>query len=478
MPTFHRGFLVLDASGNSQGVTSDPEEAGHIAESVAGTHKAALWLATLMPEYTSARPNRLTGEASVAHAVKVSGLPPLGLKAILGVGDDEVLDVLNEIRHGEGRGPLQRKDLPRQAKGIIAGNTKMDKVAFFANGKQQEIRGSSKGLSLAPHSLSFLQAKKNWRDQRAAVLDPKYHGGTFCARSVPACRAACLIGTGLNAGLSTGEAGKTRQEGTAYRAKIWRSVMFRRHPAAFLKLVLRGFDTWRREAQEEDLVPFGRLNTLSDIPWEALYPELVEYLTKPIEGCNLPGIALYDYTKVPGRMPEQQGLNYHLTFSWSGPSVYDEVIEEMDRGRNVAVAFFHPSNRAATGKHPARVVWPAGFLGAPVISGDDHDLRPLDRYHPKASDGPVIVGLRFKPPWTLDTAGAQKRSREQFGAFVVDVYETQDDAGKTIYVGCQEPSYTKNGKTWILEDLPTVESRRQAFESKVAAAKKQPKVSR
>jgi hypothetical protein len=476
VPTFHRGFLVLDASGNSQGVTSDPEEAGHMAESVAGTHKAALWLATLMPEYVSARPNRMTGEASVAHAVKRSGLPHLRLQDILAVPDAEVRAAVNEMRVLEGREPMKTGGLYSVARGLVQGNTKMDKVAFFANGKKQEIKGASKGVSLAPHALSFLEAKKNWKAQRAAVLNAEYEGDTFCARSVPSCRAACLVGTGLNAGLSTGEAGKPRNEGTAYRAKIWRSVMLRRYPAAFLKLVVQGFDIWRKEAATLGIVPFGRLNALSDLPWEAICPDLVRYLSEPLG--ELPAVNLYDYTKVPGRTPEQQGLNYHLTFSWSGPSVYDEVVEEMDRGRNVAVAFFHPSNRAATGKQPARVVWPDGFLGAPVISGDDHDLRPLDRYHPKASGGPVIVGLRFKPPWTLDTAGAQKRSREQFGAFVVDVYETQDDAGKTIYVGCQEPSYTKHGKTWILEDLPTVESKRQAFESKVAAAKKQPKVSR
>jgi hypothetical protein len=259
----------------------------------------------------------------------------------------------------------------------------------------------------------------------------------------------------------------------AYRAKIWRSVMFRRHPAAFLKLVMRGFDTWRREATDTGVVPFGRLNTLSDLPWEALYPELVQYLTTPIEGCDLPGVSIYDYTKVPGRTPEQQGLNYHLTFSWSGPANIAEVLEEMDRGRNVAVAFFHPSNRQGMKNRPAVSVLPRGFLGAPVISGDDHDLRPLDRYHPEAAHGPVIVGLRFKPPWTLDAAGQGKRERDHFGSFVVDVYETQDDAGNTFFVGSQEPSYTTNGKAWILEEPVTVEQRRREFERKVEHAKQQ-----
>jgi hypothetical protein len=40
-------------------------------------------------------------------------------------------------------------------------------------------------------------------------------------------------------------------------------------------------------------------------------------------------------------------------------------------------------------------------------------------------------------------------------------------------VGSQEPSYTTNGKAWILEEPVTVEQRRREFERKVEHAKQQ-----
>jgi hypothetical protein len=85
-----------------------------------------------------------------------------------------------------------------------------------------------------------------------------------------------------------------------------------------------------------------------------------------------------------GKMPE----NYRLTFSRSekNEDIADGFIK---RGGNVAVVFSTRKGRAL----------PDTYLGAPVIDGDEHDLRFLD---PRG----VVVGLRAK--------GKAKTSRSDF----------------------------------------------------------------
>jgi hypothetical protein len=180
----------------------------------------------------------------------------------------------------------------------------------------------------------------------------------------------------------------------------------------------------------------------------------------------------YDYTKVPARRPLPP--NYHLTFSWSDPRDLDLMMGEASRGLNLAVPFHHPDNRSPQGKNPAVSVLPKSFLGMPVISGDTHDIRPLDRFHPAAQDGPVVVGLRFKEPLVLDMVGEGRRHREAFGAFVIDVYETLDDHGNAILVGSQVPSYTAGTDAIRKSDhllSSSLDERREAFERQADAAR-------
>ena len=101
-----------------------------------------------------------------------------------------------------------------------------------------------------------------------------------------------------------------------------------------------------------------RLNGATDLAWEGLSPETFT--------AN-PDIQFVDYTKSPkralahatGKMPR----NYHLTFSRSETNEA-QCLEVLAAGGNVAVVSSQPM--------------PDAYLGAPVIDGDESDLRHVD----------------------------------------------------------------------------------------------------
>ena len=107
---------------------------------------------------------------------------------------------------------------------------------------------------------------------------------------------------------------------------------------------------------------------------------------------KFPDIQFVEYTKNPNRLGKAPG-NVDLTLSYSATNMRD-CVAALLAGHNVAIVF-----------HGGL---PASFGGFPVIDGDKHDLRHLDR------KGGVIVGLSPK--------GA-KAKRDRSG-FVVDWINT------------------------------------------------------
>ena len=116
-----------------------------------------------------------------------------------------------------------------------------------------------------------------------------------------------------------------------------------------------------------------RVNGTSDLPGDAVA------LAKA-----LPSVQFYDYTKIisharafaDGRLPP----NLHVTLSYDSATVPWKACKPLlSHGVNVAVAF------AVRKGEPLPEYW----RGVPVIDGDEHDLRFLDRKG-------VVVGLRAK----------------------------------------------------------------------------------
>jgi len=105
---------------------------------------------------------------------------------------------------------------------------------------------------------------------------------------------------------------------------------------------------------------------LSDIPYEAVFPELL----------TIPKVC-YDYTKSFARAMVSLGWhhNYRLTLSHSGHNGA-ECVQYLTKGGNVAVVF--PKGDL-----------PKQFHGFDVIDGDASDARWADPFG-------VVVGLRAK----------------------------------------------------------------------------------
>lgn len=186
-------------------------------------------------------------------------------------------------------------------------------------------------------------------------LSPAKSGGgaDVCAWRSAGCTALCVAWQG-----------RARTFPHLREARRRRTRYWNERPEAFLEAldlaILRGI----RIAAKRGLLPAFRLNCFSDVPWER-YLDLESY---PAE--------FYDYTKAPlsaRRLPDNYSLCYSLS---EKPGSLVQARRWLEAERTVAVVF--PKG------------WQARrFLGAPVVDGDENDLRFLDQ------PGSVI-GLRAK----------------------------------------------------------------------------------
>lgn len=253
---------------------------------------------------------------------------------------------------------------------LLAQNAKMEKRLGEGMPRylERQLEGmpppSAYGLALAPHSMPF-NAKL---PERASVAE-KYQlkvPGTFCLRKTKECGASCLVYSGQN-----------NLDRYNYIIKFAKSRALLEQPLAFCRVLI---DAVGRHARREHVWPFCRLNVFSDIPWELFFPDIFRLY---------PEMWFYDYTKVPGRQPVENGVdNYDLTFSYSGRNKEEMIFELTEMNRRVAVVF-------ATEKH----VLPRFAWDIPVVDADISDFRPLDPPNPgTGSPKPVVVGLAYKDP--------------------------------------------------------------------------------
>jgi len=200
------------------------------------------------------------------------------------------------------------------------------------------------GLSLAPHKMS---------------------GVNLCPHASAGCAAACLFSAGMGAFANVAAA-------RVAKAKFWNEK-----PTEFLAQLRKEIAAGVKRAAKNGQKLAVRLNVLSDVAWERFC--IIQ---------NFPQVQFYDYTKNPfralqfaqGKMP----ANYHLTFSRSEDN--QQAVENVSAaGVNVAVVF-------------AGKTLPQTYLGKPVVSGDESDLRFLDAKN-------VIVGLTSKGKAKKDESG-------------------------------------------------------------------------
>ena len=139
-----------------------------------------------------------------------------------------------------------------------------------------------------------------------------------------------------------------------------------------------------RKANKQGLKPLVRLNGTSDIRWETIgFTDVtgIEYVNI---FAAFPNIQFYDYTKRGNRT--ELPSNYDLTFSYSGVEGFQPYVENaLLNNMRMAVVFRKEKDIPTT------------FMGIPVVSGDNSDVRHLD--------DKVIVGLYAKGKAKLDTTG-------------------------------------------------------------------------
>jgi hypothetical protein len=182
--------------------------------------------------------------------------------------------------------------------------------------------------------------------------------GTTCPNATKGCIAACL-------GHSSGRLALDSSQ----NAQVWKTLAFQYTTTWFLKTLKAEIASHALSAGRKGLIPAVRLNGTSDITWENM--GIFEIF---------PHVRFYDYTKDARRAAFLDVPNYHLTYSVSEhPNSLKRARLVLGEGRNVAVVF-----RTAYADE-----LPDTFLGAPVIDGDESDVRFDD---PRG----VVVGLTCK----------------------------------------------------------------------------------
>lgn len=257
--------------------------------------------------------------------------------------------------------PLTAANLARQIRGLCGQTPKLAKPADLIT--TQNIKTQKK------YQPSLI-TDKNIKTQKGEKLDfltgvmhlmpSDLSGyGNVCPCASPECRQMCL-----------NTAGKWVNTPAVQNARRVKTELYFKDRAKFMEDLRRSIESLVRKAEKQGKSPAIRINGTSDLPQVAMQMAK-EY----------PQVQFYDYTKIP--QPWKRQLpNYHITFSRSETNDKD-AMEALEHGVNVAVVFGVPQGQPLPGE----------WRGYPVIDGDKHDLRFLDKLE---GEGPFIVGLRGK----------------------------------------------------------------------------------
>lgn len=191
---------------------------------------------------------------------------------------------------------------------------------------------------------------------------------TCSMAKIAQCDKACLYTAGRGA------------MNSVQKARIRKTEWFFESTESFMLQLAEDIKKLVAKAKKLGLTPLVRLNGTSDIRWETIE---VSYTKKNIFQM-FPEVQFYDYTKDVNR--KDLPANYDLTFSYSGVEGFQPfVAKALKKQMRIAVVFRKEQDIPTT------------FMGIPVVSGDNSDVRHLD--------DKVIVGLYAKGKAKLDTTG-------------------------------------------------------------------------
>jgi hypothetical protein len=185
------------------------------------------------------------------------------------------------------------------------------------------------------------------------------------------CENACLYTAGRGAFTSI------------QNARIAKTQYFFADRQNFMLNLVKDIQKGIKQAEKAGLTLLIRLNGTSDIKWENV---LFTYDNKQTNIFDLfPNVQFYDYTKIPNRsnLPK----NYDLTFSYSGVVTFQKYASKAINNKMRIATVFRKVEDI-----------PQSFLGLPVVSGDNSDIRHLD-------DQNTIVALYAKGKAKKDSTG-------------------------------------------------------------------------
>ena len=182
----------------------------------------------------------------------------------------------------------------------------------------------------------------------------------ICQGATAGCKNACLF-----------NAGRGRFSNVQI-ARINRTEFFLRDRKAFMERLVS--DITKLSNKYGNVLTI-RLNGTSDIDFENIpvgeYDNIFDMF---------PNVQFYDYTKRFDRLLNVLPSNYHITFSYAETGKNQlQALKALELGYNIAVVFGVKD----------KTKLPTKFNGYDVVTGDESDLRFLDRKN-------VVIGLTFK----------------------------------------------------------------------------------
>lgn len=308
------------------------------------------------------------------------------------------------------------KSPEKMMRSFLGGNEKV-------NEPRAGVKGNIKGLTLVPYWRN-LQDEAVFRARSNAAtmkefeenfdVDPRNADGTsaipyefnWCIGSSWACRRACLIGTGNN------------YQPMSFKTKFAKATALKADPVAFCAMLALNVSQFHGAQRKAGKQAFVRLNMLSDIPWEIVFPDLF---------TMHPKVQFYDYTKVDvakRNIPR----NYDLTYSFNGTNEAG-CKAALRAGHRIATVFVSADASLSPYKKPQRVSFEeavdhfGGVLNNPfganmdvaLVNGNENDFRPID-------PAPSVVFLSYKGPKGVPEAEERKiRTESGFAVQVVPV---------------------------------------------------------
>lgn len=166
-------------------------------------------------------------------------------------------------------------------------------------------------------------------------------------------------------------------------ARITKTQYFFNDRQNFMINLVKDIELGIKQAKKQDLTLLIRLNGTSDIKWENVY---FDYDGKQTNIFDLfPNVQFYDYTKIPNRIDLPK--NYDLTYSYSGVVEFQPYVKKAIANKMRIATVFRTVDHI-----------PTEFLGLPVVSGDNSDIRHLDKPN-------SIVALYAKGKAKKDSSG-------------------------------------------------------------------------